>query len=74
MIDLTSFGKYEVTGADSAKFVDYIYGNEVPQVNVLFVLVVRGLARSTLYRTLLWPITFHNFPNVNKNTWPLSNT
>ena len=32
------------------------------------------LARSTLYRTPLWPIKFHNFPNVNKSTWPLSNT
>lgn len=34
VIDLSSFGKFEVLGPDSEKFIDYLYANEVPKVSV----------------------------------------
>ena len=35
IIDLTPFGKLEVSGPDAVKFVDYICANTVPQVSLL---------------------------------------
>lgn len=32
VIDLSAFGKFEVTGSDAEKFIDYLYANEVPKV------------------------------------------
>ena len=32
VIDLSAFGKFDVSGPDAAAFVDYIYANEVPKV------------------------------------------
>ena len=33
VIDLTPFGKMEVSGADACKFIDHVFANVVPEVN-----------------------------------------
>lgn len=35
VIDLTSFGKIEVTGPDSHRFMDHICANVVPKVGII---------------------------------------
>ena len=54
VIDLTPFGKLEVSGVDAGRFMDHVCANSVPEVSV----VIDGGSRES--------ISFENFEGSKK--------
>ena len=61
VIDLTPFGKFEVTGSQAAGFLDYMLANKLPKVgstNISHLITPRGRVYAELTITTLAPNHF----------------
>lgn len=65
VIDLTSYGKFDVSGKDASSFLDMMFANRLPEVSIYYapvivvvvvIIVALVVIMSVEYRVLFWSL------------------